>query len=147
MHIKKKFNLGESKMIYICKNRKEDGKSTFATHVVLVYSANSWPERNATQRNARESAALSLSLSLSLSAASRSGRQSHRAEPFRPPTRRTHGGGGRRRRRREGVLQDHPHLRPQAPLQSVSKTASPSLRSDPPPPSIVTPPLLLCWRS
>jgi hypothetical protein len=52
-------------MIYICKNRKEDGKSTFATHVVLVYSANSLPERNATQRNARESAALSLSLSLS----------------------------------------------------------------------------------
>jgi hypothetical protein len=140
MHIKKKFNLGESKMIYICKNRKEDGKSTFATHVVLVYSANSLPERNATQRNARESAALSLS------AARRSGRQAHRAEPFLPPTRRTHGGGGRRRRR-EGVLQDHPHLRPQAPLQSVSKTASPSLRSDPPPPSIVTPPLLLCWRS
>ena len=67
---------------------------------------------------------------------SRFGAQAHRAEQKPPPSpltraarllfSATHGGGGRRRggRRREGVLQDHPHLRPQAPLQSVSNRLS-----------------------
>lgn len=34
------------------------------------------------------------------------------------------GGGDGRQGRREGVLQDHPHLRPQVPFQNVSTTRS-----------------------